>query len=272
MRAGHLLASLLLAGVAAAALSRPQPGAPVPESAPTAHVPARVPVLVPRIVARFPHDPEAFTEGLVWHEGALYESVGLEGRSDVRRVDLATGRVLARAVIPTRQFGEGLAAHGRELVSLTWHDGVAHRWSAPALRPLGTLRYEGEGWGLAALAGALVRSDGSAALTFHDPRTMAPRGRVTVTLNGRAVTQLNELEAVDGAILANVWHTPWLLRIDAATGSVTALIDLRALVAEVGARDPEAVANGIAWDPALRRLFVTGKRWPTLFEIALPQG
>lgn len=246
----------------------PQSGAP----AATAAQPARVPVLVPRVVARFPHDSAAFTEGLIWNDGALVESVGLEGQSDVRRVALATGKVLRRATIPPAQFGEGLAAWKSELVSLTWHDGIAHRWSATTLKPLGTLRYAGEGWGLASDAQGFVRSDGSATLTFHDPATMAERRRVTVTLNGRAITQINELETVDGAILANVWHTPYLLRIAPATGTVTAVIDLRAIVAEVGASDPEAVANGIAWDAAKRRLFVTGKRWPTLFEIALPEG
>ncbi|KQT34936.1 glutamine cyclotransferase [Sphingomonas sp. Leaf412] len=243
------------------------PAPAVPQAAPA----ARAPVIVARIVARFPHDRTAFTEGLIWHDGALYESVGLEGKSDVRRVDLPTGRIVARARIPARQFGEGLAAWKGVLTSLTWHDGVAHRWTA-ALKPAGTLRYDGEGWGLASDARGFVRSDGSDTLTFHDPATMHVRSRLTVTLNGRAITQLNELEVVDGAILANVWHTPYVLRIDPASGRVTAVIDLRAVVAAAGVTDPEAVANGIAWDAAKRRLFVTGKNWPTLFEIALPAG
>ncbi|MBW6524053.1 glutaminyl-peptide cyclotransferase [Sphingomonas sp. RHCKR47] len=231
---------------------------------------ARPPLLTPRVVARFPHDAQAFTEGLVWHDGALYESVGLEGRSDVRRVDLTTGKVTARAVIPPAQFGEGLAAYKDRLVSLTWHDGIAHRWSARTLKPLGTARYTGEGWGLTSDGRALTRSDGSATLTFHDPVTLAEQRRLDVTLNGRPITQINELEWVDGAILANVWHAPFLVRIDPANGHVTAIVDLRAIVAEVGATNPEAVANGIAWDAGKRRLFVTGKLWPTMFEIALP--
>ncbi|WP_019517555.1 glutaminyl-peptide cyclotransferase [Sphingomonas sp. Mn802worker] len=232
---------------------------------------ARPPLLTPRIVARFPHDAQAFTEGLVWHDGAMYESVGLEGRSDVRRVDLATGKVTQRAVIPPAQFGEGLAAHGDRLVSLTWHDGIAHLWSARTLKQIGTARYTGEGWGLTSDGRSLIRSDGSATLTFHDPVTLAEQRRVDVTLNGRAVTQINELEWVDGQVLANVWHTPFVLRIDPVSGHVTAIIDLRAIVAEVAATNPEAVANGIAWDAARRRLFVTGKLWPTMFEIALPK-
>lgn len=241
-------------------------GAAPPQAAPD----APVPVLVPTIVARFPHDATAFTEGLIWHDGVLVESVGLKGESDVRRVDLATGKVRARARIPADQFGEGLAAWKGALVSLTWHDGIAHRWAARTLKPLGTLRYRGEGWGLTSDAADLIRSDGTATLTFHDPATLAERRRVTVTLRGRPITQVNELEMVDGAILANVWHTPYLLRIDPASGRTNAVIDLSAIVAEVGATDPEAVANGIAWDAKARRLFVTGKKWPTLFEIRLP--
>lgn len=264
----HRLASLALLALAAPAGGVPQAlPAPAPRVAPA---PARPPLLVPRVVARYPHDRAAFTEGLIWHDGALYESVGLEGQSDVRRVNLATGRVLARARIPAAQFGEGLAAWKGGLVSLTWHDGIAHRWTA-ALRPLGTLRYEGEGWGLASDARGFVRSDGSATLTFHDPATLKVTRRLTVTLNGRPLDQLNELEVVDGAILANVWHQPFILRIDPASGRVTGVVDLRAIVAEVGATDRESVANGIAWDAGRRRLFVTGKRWPTVFEIALPR-
>jgi glutamine cyclotransferase len=260
-----LLPLLAFAGPASAV---PQAtSAPAPAARPS---PAPVPLIVPTVVARYPHDPAAFTEGLIWHDGALFESVGMEGQSDVRRVDLRTGKPLRRAAIPIAQFGEGLAAWKDQLVSLTWHDGIAHRWAARTLKPLGTSRYTGEGWGLTSDGTALIRSDGSPTLIFHDPATLAERRRVTVTLNGRAVRDVNELEWVDGAILANVWHTPFILRIDPASGRATAVIDLRAIVAEVGATDREAVANGIAWDAQKRRLFVTGKRWPTLYEIALP--
>ena len=261
-------AALTLRAPATSPSAQAAPAQPSP--APAKPAASEPPLLAARIVARFPHDAQAFTEGLVWHDNALYESVGLEGRSDVRRVDLATGKVTARAVIPPAQFGEGLAAYKDRLVSLTWHDGVAHLWSARTLKSLGTARYNGEGWGLTSDGRALIRSDGSATLTFHDPATLAEQRRVTVTLRGRAVTQINELEWIDGQLLANVWHTPFLLRIDPASGAVNAIVDLRPLVAEVAATNPEAVANGIAWDPAKRRLFVTGKLWPTLFEIALP--
>ncbi len=257
----RLIPLLLLALPAMAAADAPPPA----DTAPA--------VLVPTIVARFPHDREAFTEGLIWHRGFLYESVGLEGRSDVRRVDLATGRVMARGTIPPGVFGEGLAAWKGGLVSLTWHGGTAYRWNAATLKRTGTAHYRGEGWGLTTLGDSLVRSDGSATLTVHDPATFAVRRRIAVTLNGKPVDQLNELEAVDGAILANIWRAPFIVRIDPASGRVTAIVDLRAIVAEIGISDDiEAVANGIAWDAAKRRLFVTGKRWPTMFEISLPKG
>ncbi|HEX8384507.1 MAG TPA: glutaminyl-peptide cyclotransferase [Sphingomonas sp.] len=228
-----------------------------------------VPVFTATVVARFPHDRGAFTQGLIWRDGALYESVGQEGRSEVRRVRLEDGRVLARAAIPADQFGEGLAASGGELISLTWHEGIAHRWDARTLKRRGTFRYAGEGWGLAGDGRSLALSDGTPTLRFLDPANFAERRRVSVTLRGRPLRDLNELEWFDGAIYANVWHTPYLVRIDPATGTVTALVDLSSLAREVGATDAEAVANGIAWDPAKRRLFVTGKLWPTLFEVKL---
>lgn len=240
---------------------------------PQASAPAPLPLLTARIVARYPHDPSAFTEGLIWSDGALYESVGRERQSDVRRVRLADGRVTARVTIPPAQFGEGLARWRDQLISLTWHDGVAHRWNARTLKQVGAARYVGEGWGLASDGNTLLLSDGTPTIKRLDAASFRQVGRIDVTVNNRPLDQINELEVVDGAILANVWHQPYLVRIDPATGAVNALVDLRPLVAEVKARDPEAVANGIAWDAAHRRLFVTGKLWPTLFEVALqPAG
>lgn len=239
--------------------------APTPQLSPAE---APVPVLTARVVARYPHDPRAFTQGLLWKNGGLYESTGLAGRSEVRRVTL-NGRVVRRASLPPDQFGEGLAEWGSQLISLTWHDGIAHRWDARTLRRIGSGRFIGEGWGLASDGDSLIHSDGTSTLRFLDPRTLTVRRQITVTLRGRPVDQLNELEVADGHILANVWHTPYVLRIDPGSGRVTAVLDLRPVVAEIAARDPEAVANGIAWDGERRRLFVTGKLWPTLFEIAL---
>jgi glutamine cyclotransferase len=256
-------AGIAIAGPALwlSAVGAQQPTTPVPE----------VPVLTARIVARYPHDPAAFTQGLAWADGALYESTGIAGRSEVRRVAL-NGRVTVRARIDPKQFGEGLAVWRDQIVTLTWHDGIAHRWNARTLRRVGSARYVGEGWGLAANGDTLALSDGTPTLRFLDAATFRESRRVTVTLRGRPLAEVNELEYVDGALLANVWHTGLLVRIDPASGRVTALVDLRPLVVEVAARDPEAVANGIAWDAKRRRLFVTGKLWPTLFEIALNPG
>jgi len=246
-----------------------QAAAPVPAPATATPAPAAIPILPVTIVARHPHDPAAFTEGLIWHNGSLWESVGREGASDVRRVDLATGKVTLRVRIPPAQFGEGLAAWKGELISLTWHDGIAHRWRASDLKRVGQFRYTGEGWGLASGPASLWMSDGSASLSERDPATFAERRRLPVTLRGKPLREINELEVVDGQVLANVWHTPYLVRIDPASGRVNAIVDLRPLVAEIGATDPEAVANGIAWDAKGRRLFVTGKLWPTLYEVRI---
>lgn len=244
---------------------------PAPQTAPApAASPAPVPVLHAAVVARYPHDTGAFTEGLIWRDGSLYESTGYEGRSEVRRVRLSDGKVIARVAIPAAQFGEGLAAWGHELVSLTWHDGIAHRWNRATLKETGRNRYTGEGWGLASDGSGLIIGDGSSTLRFLDPVSFAERRRITVHLpNGRAVDQVNELESVGDALLANIWRTPYVVRIDPRDGTVTGIVDLRPIVAEVKVTNPDAVLNGIAYDPVAKRLFVTGKLWPTLFEIKL---
>lgn len=278
------IAKIVAAGLALAgpAVSSPPQVAPAPRPStgpvqtqtrtqtPTpAAADAQPPMIPVTVVARYPHDPGAFTEGLAWHRGALYESVGGEGRSDVRRVRLADGKVLQRVAIDPAQFGEGLALWRDEAITLTWHEGIAYRWNARTLTAKGTLRYPGEGWGLASDSRGLIRSDGTPTLRFVDPATLAERRRVTVTLRGKPLAQINELEMVRGALFANVWRTGFIVSIDPATGRVTGLIDLGPLVAEIGATDVEAVANGIAYDAAGDRLFVTGKLWPTLFEIKL---
>lgn len=226
--------------------------------------------VVARIVARHPHDPDAFTQGLIVEKGIFYESVGLYGHSEVRRVARDTGAVLARTRLPSDQFGEGLARAGRTLVSLTWREGVAHRWDVATLKHKGSFTYGGEGWGLAEARGALILSDGSATLRFLDPKTFAEQRRIEVTLDGKPLTRLNELEVVNGAILANIWGSAFIAVIDARDGRVTRIVDLRTLVDEVSATDSDAVLNGIAWDAAERRLYVTGKLWPTLFEVSIP--
>jgi len=253
-------------------VAAPQTDTAAAQTPPAQSPPAQSPpTLVPaEVVARFPHDPEAFTEGLIVDGDTMYESVGEVGTSDVRRVNLTSGRVLARSPLPPRQFGEGLARWRQRLITLTWTDGVAHVWNAASLRAVGTLRYTGEGWGLATVGDQLAMSDGSDTIVFRDPVRFNIVRRIQVTAGGQPVTQLNELEWVDGRLLANVWQTPYIVAIDPATGVVTHVIDCRAIVAEIGAQDRDAVLNGIAFDPRRHRLFVTGKLWPTMFEIRVP--
>ena len=238
----------------------PPPSAPAPEPA--------VAVARLEVVARYPHDSAAFTQGLLWHDGALYESTG-EGQSEIRRVALEDGRVLARTPIPAGQFGEGLALWKSTLISLTWKNGIAHRWRLDSLKRTGEFRYPGEGWGLTTASDGLILSDGTPILRVLDPDNFKERRRVSVTLAGKPVQRINELEMVDGKLLANVWMTGFIIEIDPANGHVSRVIDARALVAEVGAKSTDAVLNGIAWDADQRRLFVTGKLWPTLFEVKI---
>ncbi|GAB5352619.1 glutaminyl-peptide cyclotransferase [Qipengyuania sp. 483] len=259
------LPSLLFALAVPSAATAQEPStslAEAPYSGPT--------VYTADIVARYPHDEQAFTQGLVWHDGALFESTGQEGRSVVRRVDLATGKALAESAIPSEQFGEGLALWKNEFVSLTWRNGAIHRWNADTLEHVSTYSdYPLEGWGLTSSPEGLIHSDGSALLRILDPETYAVRRSVEVTLNGRPLRRLNELEMIDGLVFANVWMSPFIVAIDPADGVVRKLIDLRSVVQAIPNSEGDAVLNGIAWDPANRRLFVTGKLWPTLFEISL---
>lgn len=223
-----------------------------------------------RILATYPHDPRAFTQGLLIRDGRLFESLGDYRHSSVREVELASGKVLRQAPVPPGQFGEGLADVGSELISLTWQHGTAYRWRIADFGRTGEFAYPGEGWGLTWSGRDLVLSDGTPVLRFLDPATFAERRRVTVTAEGVPVAQLNELEWVDGEILANVWHDPRIARIDPATGRVKGWIDLTPLVRATPVTDPESVPNGIAWDRKNRRLYVTGKRWPALYRIAWP--
>ncbi|TPG48286.1 glutaminyl-peptide cyclotransferase [Sphingomonas glacialis] len=257
-----MMRALLLAALAAVQ-SVAQP-APTAAPAPITPEPAR-------ILASYPHDTSAFTEGLLIDHGTLYESTGREGQSDIRRVDLTSGRVLARVKLPPALFGEGIVAWRKELFSVTWHGGQGFRWTLPALKRSGGFRYEGEGWAMTEDGHALILSDGTPVLRYFDPATQKVVRRLTVTLGGRPLERLNELEYVDGEILANIWMTRYIVRIDPADGHVRGVIDLAPLIAQVGATDRDSVPNGIAYDRAAHKLYVTGKNWPRLFEIALPQ-
>lgn len=274
-------AGLLLAAACAAEPAPGRAGQAPPERAPDAIAkPVEVEELIVEVVSSHPHDPLAFTQGLVWSDGVLYESTGQYGESTVRRVDPETGEVLARTGLPPDLFGEGLALvpgngageGGGRLVQITWLEGVARIWTRD-LEPAGSHRYEGEGWGLCFDGGRLVMSDGSDALVFRDPETFEVTGRVSVTLRGRPLHRLNELECVDGAVWANVLGADHLVRIDPVTGRVTATADASGLLtaAEASAAD---VLNGIAYDPARRVFLITGKYWPRLFVVRFvsPRG
>jgi glutamine cyclotransferase len=222
-----------------------------------------------RVVNVYPHDPQAYTQGLIYRDGFLYESTGLNGRSSVRKVELATGRVVQRLPIDSKYFGEGLTEWRGQLIQLTWQSGIAFTYDMGSFKQLATLKYAGEGWGLTHDGTRLILSDGSPTLRFMDPATFAESGRVTVRDRGQPLRDINELEFIDGEIYANVWQTNRIARINAATGAVVGWVDLTGLLARGEVRDPDAVLNGIAYDAVGRRLFVTGKLWPKLFEIRL---
>lgn len=251
MRAAALALALMLAPAVAA------------QEAPS------VPVYGFEVVRVWPHDRTAFTQGLVWHDGALLESTG-RYPSTVRRVRLEDGEVLDLRTLDTAYFGEGLTELDGRVFTVTWQNGVGFIWDAANLSLRGRFTYPGEGWGLTDDNERLILSDGTPVLRFLDPASQTETGRVAVTLHGQPVSQINELEWVEGEVFANVWQTDWILRIDPDSGRVTGVIDLNDLMPDrSGLELTDAVLNGIAWDPDGRRLFVTGKNWPSLFEIRL---
>lgn len=229
---------------------------------------AQPPPISYRVVETWPHDPGAFTQGLLLHDGRLYESTGLHGRSTLREVEMATGRVMRSVSLPVDEFGEGLALAGDRLVQLTWQSGVAHVWDLKSFTRVAEWSYDGEGWGLTFDGRELVQSDGSARLTFRDPRSFASVRTLDVRRAGAPQFYLNELEWIDGAIWANVWQSDEIVRIDPAGGEVTGVLDLAGLLPDAERRGAD-VLNGIAWDGATRRLLVTGKQWPKLFALEL---
>ena len=238
---------------------------------PTVYRPATA-ALSYRVVATWPHDPGAFTEGLVWAAGELYESVGLEGQSELRRVDLGTGAVRQRHVLASELFGEGLTLHGDRLIQLTWRSHVGFVYDRGSFRALRQFTYPTEGWGLASDGTRLIMSDGTATLHLLDPDQLRETGTLVVTDQGVRVHNLNELEVVGHVLYANVWHSDHIARIDLASGQVTAWIDLTGILGIEQPADHEAVLNGIAYDAAHDRLLVTGKRWPKLFAIEIIDG
>lgn len=233
---------------------------------------AAVPVYGYTVKQTFPHDPQAFTEGLFYQDGVMYESTGLNGRSSIRKVELETGKVLQSREIPSTYFGEGIAPFGKRLISLTWQNQVGFIFDLETLQPQSRFGYEGEGWALTSDGERLYMSDGTPYIRVLDPETLKVTRRIRVTADGTPVTQINELEWVEGQIYANIWQTDRIARIDPFSGRVLGWIDLTGLdkLSGVGP-GTDNVLNGIAYDKAKKRLFVTGKMWPKLFHIELKQ-
>jgi glutaminyl-peptide cyclotransferase len=229
---------------------------------------SRVPVETYKVVHEYPHDPDAYTQGLIFLDGNLYEGTGRNGKSSIRMVELATGRVLQRYDLPAEYFGEGLTDWGSDLIELTWKAEKGFVYDRFSFSQRRTFTYKGEGWGLTHDAKQLIMSDGSPNLRFLDPQTFRETKRIQVTdENGKPVLNLNELEYVRGQIYANIWETDRIARISPVTGKVLAWIDLTGIIDKSKLTDNDAVLNGIAYDAKGDRLFVTGKLWPKLFEI-----
>jgi glutaminyl-peptide cyclotransferase len=220
-----------------------------------------------KVLHTYPHDVQAFTQGLVFVDGHLYESTGRNGRSSLRMDDLESGKVLQRYDVPEKYFAEGLTSWGNTLIQLTWQAHTAFVYDRFSFRLLKSFSYDGEGWGLTHDDQRLIMSDGTATLRFLDPETLKVARRVAVTDHGVPVKELNELEYVHGEIYANVWHSNRIARISPKTGKVLGWIDLTGIISDAELSDEEAVLNGIAWDAKTDRLFVTGKLWPRIFEI-----
>lgn len=243
--------------------------------APAASIEAQrnpAPVQSYKVVATFPHDPDAFIQGLVFADGEFYESTGLNGHSTLRRVEITTGKVLQQIKVPDEYFAEGLALVGDELLQLTWQHHRGFVYDRKTFAQKRTFPYKSEGWGIAYDGTSqLVMSDGSDTLTFMDPKTLAPTRSIRVRDAGRSIDRLNELEWIEGEIWANVWLTDRIARISPTTGEVNSWIDFGSLWPVNQRPNPgDQVLNGIAYDKATRRIFITGKKWPRLYQISVP--
>lgn len=226
-----------------------------------------------KVIHAYPHDPQAFTQGLVYHDGFLYEGTGRNGQSSLRKVHLETGEVLQKIDVPQEYFGEGIAFNKNEIIQLTWLSHTGFVYDAADFHLLRQFSYPGEGWGLATGTAPgkteLFMSDGTSEIRVLDPATLAEKRRFIVRDGGKPIDQLNELEVVEGELFANIWNTDKIARISPQTGKVLGWINLKGLLSPMYRLEPGAVLNGIAYDPARKRLFVTGKLWPQLYEIRL---
>lgn len=230
---------------------------------------ARTPSWGYEVVATHPHDTSSFTEGLFFHDGRLFESTGEVGTSYIREVELTTGRAIRQRDLAPPYFGEGTIVFGDKLYQLTWTSGKAFVYDWKTFKPTGEFTYDGEGWALTTDGTSLIMSNGTPMIRWRDPKTFAVTDSISVTDHGTAVTSLNELEWVKGEIWANVWQSEQIARIDPKTGVVTGWIDLSGILKAIDRTGREDVLNGIAYDAANDRYYVTGKRWAKLFEIKL---
>ncbi|PCJ23588.1 MAG: glutamine cyclotransferase [SAR86 cluster bacterium] len=222
-----------------------------------------------KVVNTYPHDINSFTQGLVYQDGFLFEGTGKKGQSFLSKINLNDADVLMSKRLSSRYFGEGIEIVNDKIYQLTWQAHIVFVYEKDSFEQIETHYNATQGWGLTWDGEALILSDGSATLQFMNPETFAPERKIEVTFNGNPVSQLNELEYINGEVWANVWQTNFILRIDPVTGLVNSIIDLSGLSEQTQLGSSEAVLNGIAWDAEQKRLFVTGKHWSNLFEIEL---
>ena len=228
-----------------------------------------IPVYTYKVVNTYPHDRNAFTQGLVFEDGTLYEGTGRRGRSTLRRVELETGDILQIRELPAQFFGEGVTIYGNKIIQLTWQSNIGFVYDKDSFEPLQEFHYPTEGWGITHDGERLIMSDGTSTLHFLDPETLEEVSRIEVYDNDGPMTRLNELEYIQGEIYANVWQTDRIARISPQTGQVTGWIELKGLLSAEDRSEPVDFLNGIAYDAENGQLFVTGKLWPRLFEIEL---
>ena len=258
-----LLSAVLVAGVLAC--SEPTTATQTATEAET----DSVPVYSYQVINTWPHDPEAYTQGLVFHDGVLFESTGLRGASSLRRVELKTGKVKKKLEVAREYFAEGMTIFQDKIFQLTWQGQKGFVYNLKKFKQEGEFTYEGEGWGLTHDGHSLILSDGTNRIRFLDPVSFQVQRTISVYDNGQPLTDLNELEYIKGEIYANIWRSDRIVRLDPHTGKINAWIDMTGLHHQGEEENPENCLNGIAYDAEQDRLFVTGKRWPQLFEIRL---
>ena len=228
-----------------------------------------IPIYTYKVINTYPHDRSAFTEGLVFEDGVLYEGTGLQGYSTLRRVELETGEILQICELPPQYFGEGMTIYGNKIIQLTWQSNIGFVYDKYSFKLLKNFNYPDEGWGITYDGKHLIMSDGTATLHFLDPETFEEVNQIEVSANKIPITRINELEYIQGEIYANIWLTERIARIDPLTGQVIGWIDLKGILSPEDHSETVDVLNGIAYDAKNNRLFVTGKFWPKIFEIEL---